>query len=144
MKVDATELDQPLVMHLRIEVPQFAKPVAGGLLGPSALRAEPRAARVAAGPPHADPPARGVARGGPRPVDFPDSFKMPAGVAHGEPRDGDALVAVHDAVDGHSIDFDRVIDMAAGRVQPGDEYAAWQKFVREADSLLSREVTLGR
>ena len=30
MKVDASTLDKPLVMHLRVEVPEFAKPIAGG------------------------------------------------------------------------------------------------------------------
>ena len=144
MKVDATELDQPLVMHLRIEVPQFAKPVAGGFSVRPPFA--PNFAQLASLPVRHTPILRAEAWHAEVhvKVSFPDSFKMPAGVAHGDPRDGDALVLVHDAVDGRSIAFDRVIDMAAGRVQPGDEYAAWQKFVREADSLLSREVTLGK
>jgi tetratricopeptide (TPR) repeat protein len=144
MKVDAAALDRPLVMHLRVEVPQFAKPIAGGFsvhppfapsLGQLAtlpVRHTPILRREAW---HAEVHLH---------VRFPDSFKMPASVASGEPRDGEAVIAIHDALGPHSVDFDRVISMPAGRVQPGDEYAAWQKFVRDADSLLSREVTLGR
>ncbi len=144
MKVDISTLDKPLVMHLRVEVPEFAKPIAGGFsvhppfapnLGQLAtlpVRHTPILRREAW---HAEVHLR---------VTFPDSFRMPAGVASGEPRDGDAVIAVHDAVGAHTIDFDRVIDMPAGRVQPGDEYATWQKFVRDADGLLSREVTLSK
>ena len=144
MKVDTSTLDAPLVMHLRIEVPQFAKPVAGGFsvhppfspsLGQLAslpVRHTPILRREAW---HAEVHLR---------VTFPDSFKMPAGLSTGEPRDGEAVIAVHDAVGPHTIAFDRVISMPAGRVQPGDEYVAWQKFVRDADALLSREVTLGK
>ncbi|MGH7437506.1 MAG: hypothetical protein ACRENE_17660 [Polyangiaceae bacterium] len=60
----------------------------------------------------------------------------------GEAREGGASVVVSDAVNGHTIAFDRVVDLPAGRVAPGDEYAAWQKFIREADTLLSRNVLL--
>ena len=69
---------------------------------------------------------------------------MPAELAHGEERAGEADVAVRDAMTAHAIDFDRVIELPAGRVQPGDEYAAWQKFVRDADALLARDVMLGK
>ncbi|HTB78492.1 MAG TPA: tetratricopeptide repeat protein [Polyangiaceae bacterium] len=144
MKVDPSTLDTPLVMHLRVEVPQFAKPIAGGFavrppfapaLGQLAtlpVRRTPILRREAW---HADVHLR---------VTFPDSFKMPAGISTGDPRDGEAVIAVHDAIGPHSVAFDRVISMPAGRVQPGDEYIAWQKFVRDADALLSREVVLGK
>jgi hypothetical protein len=36
-----------------------------------------------------------------------------------------------------------VIDLPAGRVAPGEEYAVWQRFIRDADALLSRNVALG-
>ena len=70
--------------------------------------------------------------------------RCPPAMPRGEQRDGDAIVVVRDAVNGHAIDFDRVVDVPAGRVQPGDEYAAWQKFIRDADGLISRDVRLGR
>ncbi len=144
MKVDATALDEPLVMHLKIEVPELAKSVAGGLsLHPPF---SPSLGQLASLPQRHTPILRRAAwhsevhlR-----VTFPDSFKLPPGVAHGEERAGAAVIAVRDAVVAHAIDFDRVIDVPAGRVQPGDEYAAWQKFVRDADALLSRDVILGK
>jgi hypothetical protein len=61
----------------------------------------------------------------------------------GELRFGEASVVAKDTVEGHDIDFERVIDLPAGRVQPGDEYARWQTFVREADALLTRDVLIG-
>jgi tetratricopeptide (TPR) repeat protein len=144
MKVDASTLDAPLVMHLRIDVPQFAKPIPGGF----AVRPPfaPNLGQLATLPVRHTPILRRDAwhaevhfR-----VNFPDSFRMPAGVANGEPRDGEAVIAVHDQAGTHTIDFDRVISMPAGRVQPGEQYVAWQTFVREADGLLSREVTVGK
>lgn len=125
-------------------MPEFAKSVAGGfsLRPPFA----PSLGQLASLPQRHTPILRRAAwhsevhlR-----VTFPDSFKLPPGVAHGEERAGAAVIAVHDAVAAHAIDFDRLIDMPAGRVQPGDEYAAWQKFVREADALLSHDVSLGK
>jgi hypothetical protein len=145
MKVDATAPDQPLVMHLRVEVPQFAKQVAGGLsLHPPFL---PNLAQLAALPVRHTPILRRAAWHAEVrvKVNLPESFgRMPADVARGEQRANGAMVVVRDAVGPHAIDFDRLVDVPAGRVQPGAEYEAWQKFVRDADALLSRDVTVGK
>ena len=69
---------------------------------------------------------------------------MPSSMPIGEKRDGDSFVSVKDVVNGHAIDFDRVIDLPAGRVQPGKEYSTWQGFVRNADALIAREVAIGK
>jgi hypothetical protein len=69
---------------------------------------------------------------------------MPSDMPRGELRFGEAYVALKDAVRGHAIDFVRIIDLPAGRVLPGDEYAKWQKFVREADAMLTRDVRVGK
>jgi hypothetical protein len=29
-------------------------------------------------------------------------------------------------------------------VQPGEEYATWQRFVRDADALVARDVLIGK
>ncbi len=34
--------------------------------------------------------------------------------------------------------------LPAGRVQPGDEYAAWQRFARDADALVARDILIGK
>ncbi len=144
MKVDATALDKPMIMRLRIDVPQFAKSVEGGLsVHPPFL---PNLAELAALPLRHTPILRRAAWHAEVRVRVvvPDSFKMPAALPGGVEREGDSVVVVRDNVYGHAIDFDRVIDVPAGRVQPGDEYAAWQKFIRDADALLTRDVRLGR
>ncbi len=144
MKVDATALDKPLVMRLRIDVPQFAKSVGGGLsVHPPFL---PNFGELAALPVRHTPILRRAAWHAEVRVRviLPQSLKMPAQMPQGEERQGDSVVVVRDGVTDHAIDFDRVIDVPAGRVQPGDEYAGWQKFVRAADALLSRDVHLAR
>jgi tetratricopeptide (TPR) repeat protein len=144
MKVDSTTLDKPLVMHLRIDVPQFAKPVEGGLsVHPPFL---PNLAELAALPVRHTPILRRAAWHAEVRVRvvIPESLKVPAAMPQGDRRLGDSVVFIHDKIDGHAIDFDRVIDVPAGRVQPGDEYATWQKFIREADALLTRDVRLGK
>jgi len=145
MKVDgAAALDQPLVVHLRVEVPQLAKPTGAGVslrppfapsLAPLAMLPERHTPLLRRSSLRAQMHMRVV---------MPDSAKMPPSMPTGEKRDGDAFVSVKDAVNGHAIDFDRVIDLPAGRVQPGKEYAVWQGFVRDADSLVARDVAIGR
>jgi hypothetical protein len=136
--------DQPLVMHLRVEVPELAKPNATGL----ALRPPfvPTLAQLAALPERHTPLLRRAswrAQVKVRVV-LPESVRMPSSMPGGEARDADSSVRVSDSVNGHAIDFDRVVDLPAGRVAPGAEYAAWQKFIRDADTLLSRNVALGK
>jgi tetratricopeptide (TPR) repeat protein len=145
LKVDSTALDRPLVMHLRVEVPQFVKAQGGGTwsvhppflpnLGQLAtlpLRHTPILRRAAW---HAEVRVH---------VTLPDAFKLPSAMPRGEERSGDAVIAVRDALGPHAIDFDRTVEVPAGRVQPGDDYAAWQKFVRAADALLSHDVMLDK
>jgi hypothetical protein len=145
LKVEGADaLDQPLVMHARIEVPELAKMVHAGL----ALRPPfaPNLAQLAALPSRHTPLLRRTSwRAEVRlHVVLPDSMKMPAEMTHGTVADGDASVLVKDAVNGHAIDFDRTIVLPAGRVQPGEEYAAWQKFVRDADALIAHDVLVGK
>lgn len=77
-------------------------------------------------------------------VVLPQGMKPPADMARGEARDEDAVVTVKDSASDGAIQFDRVIDLPAGRVEPGEQYAKWQKFVRDADALLGRELRVGR
>jgi hypothetical protein len=145
LKLDNAALDRPLVMHLRVEVPQLAKRQGGntwsvhppflpnlGLLATLPERHTPILRRMSW---HAEVRLH---------VGFPDAFKLPAQVSQGDQKYGDATVTVRDAIGPHAIDFDRLVDVPAGRVQPGDEYAAWQKFVRSADDLLARDVIVSR
>jgi hypothetical protein len=71
----------------------------------------------------------------------PAGTQLPSSLPKGEARDGERVVSVSDAVNGRAIDLVRVIDIPAGRVQPG-EYARFQAFTQNADALLEREIAL--
>jgi tetratricopeptide (TPR) repeat protein len=140
----ADAVDRPLVMRLRVDVPQLAKAAQGRL----AVRAPfaPSLSALAALPERHTPLLRTASwhtevR---LSVVLPDSATMPGDVPRGELHFGDSSVVAKDAVRGHAIEFNRVIDLPAGRVQPGDEYSGWQRFVRDADALLTRDVVVGK
>ena len=145
LKVDGADaLDQPLVLRTKLEVPQLAKAGTTGLtLRPPFA---PNLQQLAALPERHTPLLRRASWHAEVRVHvvLPDAMRMPADLPRGEARDGDAFVVVKDAVNGHSVDFDRVIELPAGRVQPGDEYARWQQFARDADMLIGRDVALGK
>jgi tetratricopeptide (TPR) repeat protein len=141
--VGADARDAALALQLRVDVPELAKPTASGLvLRPPFV---PALAQLAALPERHTPLLRRASWRARVQVQvvLPESVKLPASMPHGETRDADASVVVSDAVSGRSISFDRVVDLPAGRVAPGQEYVTWQKFIREADTLLSRNVALG-
>ena len=144
LKVDGASLpDQALVLHARIEVPQFGKVVPGGLTVHPPFA--PSLAQLAALPERHTPLLRRTswrARVHIHAV-LPDSMKLPAEAPRGEVRDGEALVQVKDAISGHAIDFDRFVDLPAERVQPGLEYTSWEAFVRDADALIGRDIAVG-
>jgi hypothetical protein len=77
-------------------------------------------------------------------VILPPGWKLSSEAPHGQAHDGDAVVSVKDAATSGAITFDRLIDLPAGRVEPGDQYTSWQKFVREADALIARDVLAGK
>jgi tetratricopeptide (TPR) repeat protein len=137
-------LDAPLLVRVRAEVPQLAREINGGV----SLRSmfPMRLAQLAALPSRQTPQLIGMSSH--VEVKFevvvPESFRMPASLPGGEVRDGDRLVRVRDAVHGHALSLERVIDIPAGRVQPGAEYTRFQKFAQEADVLVEGEIALGR
>jgi hypothetical protein len=145
LKVDGADaVDRPLVLHVRAEVPQLAKLVDGRLVVRPPFA--PGLTQLAALPERHTPLLRTTSwhtevR---LHVILPESTTTPRDVPRGELHFGDALVVTRDVVNGHAIDFERVIDLPAARVQPGDEYARWQAFVRDADTLLMRDVLVGK
>ncbi len=143
--VGADRPDEPLVMNIKIEVPELAKVVPGGLEVHPPFA--PRLAQLAALPERHTPmlrPTHWYAEVHVQ-VALPQGAKLPGGIPRGQARDGDAVVSVNDAAPASSmIAFDRVIDLPAGRVEPGDQYSVWQKFVRDADALIGRDVLVGK
>ena len=75
---------------------------------------------------------------------LPESMRMPASLPDGELHDGERVVVVKDAIHGHAILLERSVDIPAGRVRPGAEYAQFGHFVQEADALLERDIAIGR
>ena len=69
---------------------------------------------------------------------------MPGSLPSGKLHDGDRSVVVADSVEGNMITLSRVVDIPAGRVQPGAEYAKFVAFTQGADQLLGREIAIGR
>jgi hypothetical protein len=74
----------------------------------------------------------------------PATYRLPGSLPGGELRDGDRSVSVTDGVDGHALLLRRVVDIPAGRVQPGEEYTKFVAFTQRADQLLEKEIVLGR
>jgi hypothetical protein len=73
------------------------------------------------------------------------TLKLPAGghvvsaLAPVEIKDQDRKVTVRDRLEGQSLVLDRVIDIPAGRVEPG-AYSALQEFARQADEATMRDI----
>jgi hypothetical protein len=141
---NAADLGSPLVLKIKADVPQLAR-TAGNRMIVKALfpvniaqvasLAERQTPLLLASSSHVE-------------VNFeilaPKNSELPAMLPGGELRDGDRSVVVKDAVEGRSILLVRTVDIPAGRVQPGPEYARFVNFTRGADQLLEREIALGR
>jgi tetratricopeptide (TPR) repeat protein len=77
-------------------------------------------------------------------VDLPDGVHPPSGLAPAEAHDGERSVVVRDAVHGRALELDRVVDIPAGRVQPGAEYAKYVHFIHDADNLVQHQIVFTR
>jgi len=137
-------LDAPLVVRVKADVPQLARAVNGGMslkpmfpmrLAQLAALSERQTPQLISGSSHVEVKFEVV---------VPESMRMPSSLPVGEVRDGERVVRVGDAVHGHALYLDRVVDIPAGRVQPGEEYTRFQRFSQEADQLVEREIMLGR
>jgi tetratricopeptide (TPR) repeat protein len=145
MKIEGAHvLDQPLVLHVRADVPELAKLDPRGL----AIRPPfaPALAHFAALPSRQTPLLRRTSwhvevriR-----LVLPDSLRLRSDLLRSRDTYGDAVVVVSDSAEPRLIRFDRVIDIPAGRVAPGEPYAAWQSFVRRAGDLIGREVLVSK
>ncbi|MEI7892510.1 MAG: hypothetical protein WCI05_05435 [Myxococcales bacterium] len=145
-----TATDDPLVLRLRIEVPELAKRIDGpeGQGGQLLLRPlfAPSLGQLANLPSRQSPMVRRKSLHSEVhfEVVFPEGVKLPASLPKGELRHGEARVVVSDVVRGHAIGLERVVELPAGRVEAGEDYARFRKFALESEALLGREVLLGR
>ncbi len=138
------DLAAPLVIRMKAEVPQLARNIGGGRMVLKQLFAVD-IAQIATLPQRQTPLLLGSSSH--VEVDFqiitPTTMRLPGSLPGGELRDGDRSVVVKDSVEGNALKLVRVIDIPAGRVQPGAEYARFVQFTQSADQLLAREIALG-
>jgi tetratricopeptide (TPR) repeat protein len=74
----------------------------------------------------------------------PEALRPPTTLTPTEVRDGERAVVVRDAVHGRVLVLDRVVDIPAGRVLPGPEYARFLRFIHDGDNLVQRQLLLGK
>jgi cellulose synthase operon protein C len=141
---NVTQLGEPLVMRVKAEVSQLVRVEGQGFALKSLFPLH--LAQLATMPNRQTPLLLGASSH--FELDFqivvPKTVRMPATLPGGTVRDGERVVEVKDTVEGHSIRLVRLIDIPAARVQPGKEYAGFVDFVQKADTLVEREIALGR
>ena len=52
--------------------------------------------------------------------------------------------SAEDTAAGHAIRLERVVDIPAGRIEPGAAYETFSHFAQNADSSIEREIVLSR
>jgi len=138
------DLAAPLVLRMRAEVPVLARAAGKNLvlrsvfplgIGQAATLPERQTPMLLANASHVELAFEVV---------VPESLRLPGSLPSGEVRDGERSVVVKDRVEGRSLVLARVVDVPAGRVQPGAEYARFVAFTRKADEMLEREIAVGR
>ena len=136
------EASAPLVLHVTADVPELARRASGGLaiapIFPLNL------AQLAALPERQTPLLLQTAFHVEVRFEIvaPATLRLPSSLLPVEVRDGERTIHVRDSVRDHSLLLDRSVDIPAGRVQPGAEYAKFLRFIREGDTLVQRELLL--
>lgn len=136
-----SNLDEPLLLKMTVEVPELAKRRGNELTldPPLAIRVS----QLASLPSRQTP----LLIGEPTYAEVRFSLKLPAGakmqskLAEVALNDADRVVRVRDREEGDVLVLDRVVDIPAGRVEP-EAYSALQEFGREADEATSREIVI--
>jgi tetratricopeptide (TPR) repeat protein len=139
-----TDLDAPLVVRVKAELPQLVKPAGARMV---LLPVFPiHVAQIATLPERQTPLLLSSSSHVEVRFDvvLPTSWKVPDKLPAGDARDGERSAIVKDSISGHSIRLDRVVDVPAGRVQPGAEYAKLLKFAQDADAMIEREIVLAK
>jgi hypothetical protein len=141
------DLDAPLVLAMKIRMPNFARPQGGELvISPPFLV---HLSNLAGLPARETPLYISEAIATRSVVNL--RVKLPAGANVAtrltpiSAEEGGRTVTVSDRLERGDLVFDRVVDLPAGRVQP-EAYKAFQQFARSADAALKRDVVvvLGR
>lgn len=136
-----SNLDEPLVLKMTVEVPELARRRGNELAidPPLAIRIS----QLASLPSRQTP----LLVGEPTYAEVRFSLKLPEGaktklpLASLEVQDAERRVTVRDRQEGDVLVLDRLVDIPSGRVEP-IAYPALQSFAREADEATSREIVI--
>jgi hypothetical protein len=138
-----TDLDEPLTLRIKADVPELVKNQGDRSVLKSMFPM--RLAQLATLPERQTPLL--ISGSSHLEVDFQlvfaEPYRLPSSLPTGEIRDGERLVTVQDTVAGHALTLRRIVDIPAGRVAPGADYGAFQKFSQEADALVEKDIVLG-
>ncbi len=136
---DRDDLDRPLTLKMRIEVPNFARKRGQVLLfkAPFMMLVGPRMASLETRQTplllpeatHTEVRLR---------VRLPEGSRLEGDVGPAEARDGERVAQSRDALGPGAIGVDRRLDVPAGRV-PVADYARFRAFATDADELALRE-----
>ena len=140
-------LDEPLVLHMKLEMSSFARAAGGELLIAPMF---PLRLRALADLPSRETPLY-ISESLATRVTVKLRIKLPPGarvataLEPSKTSDEGRFARIEDRVEHGDLLLDRVMDLPAGRVLP-DNYARFQSFARQVDAALHRDVsvTLGK
>jgi cellulose synthase operon protein C len=140
------ELDEPLVLHMKLEMSSFARPRSGELLVTPLFPLHLGALTTL---PSRETPLYISENIATRiavklRIKLPEGARVTSALEPSSSEDGSRFVKVQDRVEPGFLVLDRVMDLPAGRIQPAG-YLGFQAFARHVDAALHRDiaVTLG-
>jgi tetratricopeptide (TPR) repeat protein len=141
------DLDAPLTLEMKVRMPNFAK-IRAGAGGPELVVSPPFALRLSG---LATLPARETPLYISEQIStlaivdlrvvLPEGARVVTKLSAYNAEDGGRSVKVNDRTENGALVIARTVDIPAGRVQP-EAYATFQSFVREADTVLHRDVVI--
>jgi hypothetical protein len=144
---NADDLDAPLELVMKIEVPSFARSRGDALVVSPPFQVQ--VGSLASLPARETPlylseqiATRSIVK---LRVTLPDGARVATALTPFDASDGGRVVSVRDRVEPGALVFDRSVDIPAGRVQP-EAYGVFQAFARKGDAATHRDVVveLGR
>ncbi len=141
--VNLSDLDAPLVLHMKLEMSTFARPFGGELLLSPSF---PIHLAALTSLPHRETPLY-ISEGIANRVAMKLRIKLPKG-AHvrttlepSSAEDGSRFAKVSDHVEADTLVLDRVMDFPAGRIQPSS-YLQFREFAQRVNSALHRDISV--
>jgi hypothetical protein len=135
-------LDSPLSIRMAIEMPNFARPVAGSLvLAPPFVWQVGRLATL----PERQTPLLITAASHQSvhlTIEFPRGAKLLSTLARGKISNGDRYVLIEDSLRARTLVLKRTVHLPAGRIQPA-QYPDFVQFAQRADDAQNSSVRIG-